>query len=452
MTHGLLTDLYELTMAAGYFEAGKSREGATFELFVRRLPPNRNFVIAAGLSQAVEYLLSLRFTRDEVEYLRGLPQFARVSPEFFQALRSFRFSGDVFAVREGTPVFAGEPLLTVRAPLLEAQIPETYLLSTIGFQSMVAAKAARVVEAAGGRDVVEFGTRRAHSPEAGILAGRAAYIGGCIGTSNTETGRRYGLPVFGTAAHSWVMSFPTEVEAYRQLQKLLGPATVYLIDSYDTLEGARIAASLGRPLWGVRLDSGDLKALAPAVRRILDEAGLPDAKIMATGDLNEHRILELTAAGVPIDAYGVGTDLATSADAPSLGVVYKMVEMQVDGEKRYTAKLSEDKTTLPGAKQVFRFHDRDQIARQSECPGCPPGSSAPGMAEALLRPVVLHGNLLEPLPSPASAREHAREALRKLPGPCRSLFAKDNCYRVEHSAELLSLAERVRRDLRGVVR
>ncbi|MGH9667327.1 MAG: nicotinate phosphoribosyltransferase, partial [Bryobacteraceae bacterium] len=339
MTHGLLTDLYQLTMAAGYFEAGKSGERATFELFVRRLPYNRNFVIAAGLAQAVEYLLSLRFTREEVEYLRGLPQFVRVAPEFFRALLDFRFTGDVFAVREGTPLFAGEPFLTVCAPLLEAQIPETYLLSTIGFQSMIATKAARVVEAAGGRDVVEFGTRRAHSPQAGVLAGRAAYIGGCIGTSNTETGLRYGIPVFGTAAHSWVMSFSSEVEAHRKLQSLLGPATVYLIDSYDTLEGARIAASLGRPLWGVRLDSGDLKSLAGAVRRILDEAGLQDARIMATGDLNEHRILELVAGGVPIDAYGVGTNLSTSADAPSLGVVYKMVVMETGGEKRYTAKL-----------------------------------------------------------------------------------------------------------------
>jgi nicotinate phosphoribosyltransferase len=245
------------------------------------------------------------------------------------------------------------------------------------------------------------------------------------------------------------MSFPSEIESYRQLQNLLGPATVYLIDSYDTLEGARIAASLGRPLWGVRLDSGDMKALAPAVRGILDEAGLRDAKIMATGDLNEHRILELGAAGVPIDAYGVGTDLATSADAPSLSVVYKMVEMETNGEKRYTAKLSEDKTTLPGAKQVFRFQDHDQIGRQSECPGCPQGSTAEFEAEALLRPVMLHGNLLDPLPSADKAREHARESLLKLPSPCRSLFAQDACYRIEHSAELLALAGRVRRDLRS---
>src|SRR5215471_2391463 len=210
-------------------------------------------------------------------------------------LAAMRFTGDLFAMPEGTPIFAGEPFLTLRAPLIEAQIPETFLLATIGFQSMIATKAARVVKAAMGRGVVEFGTRRAHSPAAGVLAGRAAYVGGCAGTSNTETGLRFGVPVFGTAAHSWVMSFTSERESFEQLQRLLGDSTVYLIDSYDTLEGARRVAELGRPLWGVRLDSGNLIELAPAVRRILDEAGLGDAKIMATGDLNEYKIHELVA-------------------------------------------------------------------------------------------------------------------------------------------------------------
>src|SRR5271168_3249986 len=318
---GLLTDLYQLTMAAGYFEAGKTAESATFELFFRRLPRYRNYVVAAGLAQAVDYLLNLKFSDEEIDYLRGLPQFGRVSSGFFDALRQLRFTGDMFAMAEGSPIFANEPFLTIRAPLMEAQIAETYLLATIGFQSLIATKASRIVEVAGGRAVVEFGTRRAHSPEAGVLAGRASYIGGCAGTSNTETGMRYGVPVFGTAAHSWVMSFATERESFEQLQRLLGESTVYLIDSYDTLEGARRAAGLGRPLWGVRLDSGNLVTLAPAVRKILDDAGLPDAKIMATGDLNEYKIQELMAARAPIDMFGVGTELSTSADAPSLGVI-----------------------------------------------------------------------------------------------------------------------------------
>jgi nicotinate phosphoribosyltransferase len=437
--HGLLTDLYQLTMAAGYFQAGKTNEIATFELFVRRFPNNRNYLIAAGLEQVVEYLLGLRFTDQEIDYLRGLPQFKYAAPDFFDYLRSFRFTGDLFAVPEGTPIFPGEPFLTVRAPMIEAQIPETFLLATLGFQSLIATKAARTVEAAGGRAVVEFGTRRAHSPEAGVLAGRAAFIGGCIGTSNTETGYRFGVPVFGTAAHSWVLSFTEEKTAYRQLQKLLGEATVYLIDTYDTLEGARIAASLGLPMWGVRLDSGNLKELAPAVRKVLDEAGLRDAKIMATGDLNEYKILELS--GVPIDTFGVGTELATSTDAPNLGAVYKLVEMQVGGTRRYTAKYSPEKNTMPGSKQVFRYEDRDVIGCSGECPARQPGRSDP---EALLKPVILNGRLVEPLPSLREVQKRRARALTRFPSAVLSLFTREDAWPVSYSADLLELATHVR--------
>jgi nicotinate phosphoribosyltransferase len=439
--NGLLTDFYQLTMAAGYFEAGKTRERATFELFLRRLPHNRNFVIAAGLEQVVEYLLKLEFTASEIKYLRELPQFQQTHPEFFDMLAELRFTGDVFAVPEGTPMFAGEPFLTLRAPLIEAQLVETYLLSMIGFQSMIATKAARVVKAALGRQVVEFGTRRAHSPEAGVLAGRAAYIGGCAGTSNAETGLRYGVPVFGTAAHSWVMAFPTELEAFQQLQKLLGENTVYLIDSYDTLEGARRATSLGRPLWGVRLDSGNLIELVPAVRAILDQAGLTDAKIMATGDLNEYKIHELLAARLPIDVLGVGTELSTSADKPSLGVVYKMVEMEGKEGKRFTVKLSEDKATIAGAKQIFRFSDHDVLARSSECIACGCDAEVP---EALLRPVMIGGRLLEPLPSAYEARRHAAESLAVLPAPCHSLFQAQS-WEVKLSEQLEELNRTVQK-------
>jgi nicotinate phosphoribosyltransferase len=439
----LVTDLYQLTMAAGYFQSGKVHERATFEMFARHLPPNRNFVLAAGLPQAVEYLLNFRFSNDEIAYLRGLPQFARVSPAFFDLLAGLRFTGDLFAVPEGTPIFPNEPFLTVRAPVIEAQIPETYLLATVGFQSLIATKAARAVKAAGGRGVVEFGTRRAHSPEAGTLAGRAAYIGGCIGTSNTETGFRYGVPVFGTAAHSWVMSFPNERTSFEQLQKLLGEGTIYLIDTYDTLEGARRAASLGPPMWGVRLDSGNLVELAPAVRSILDEAGLRNAKIFATGDLDEHKIHELIAAQVPIDVFGVGTALATSSDAPSLGVVYKMVEIESDGH-RYTTKLSQHKHTLPGAKQIFRFADHDVLARATECIACDSGT-----VEALQHPVILGGKLVEPLPTAAEARQNAQERLARLPAQCHSLFAAKEPWRVELSPELRNLDAKVLKEVTG---
>ncbi|HZS93459.1 MAG TPA: nicotinate phosphoribosyltransferase, partial [Chloroflexota bacterium] len=283
-------------MAAGYYEAGKAGEIAVFELSYRRLPRNRNYILHAGLPRVVDYLLNLRFSDEEVSYLQGLPQFRHASPGFWTYLRGFRFTGDLFAMPEGTPVFPGEPVLAIRAPLIEAQIPETYLLAAVAFESMIASKAARIVEAAQGRPVIEFGTRRAHTAEAGVFGARAAYLAGCAATSNTLAGFRYGIPVAGTSAHSWVMSFPCEMKAFRTLQRVLGEHTVQLLDTYDSLEGARHAARLGPPLWGVRLDSGDFDALSRQVRAILDRAGLGEAKIMASGDLDEWRIRDLVAA------------------------------------------------------------------------------------------------------------------------------------------------------------
>lgn len=429
----LHTDLYQLTMAAGYFESGKASESAVFELFVRRLPANRDYLIAAGLQQAVEYLLSLRFTEEQVEYLRSLSQFQRASPGFWDYLETFRFTGDLFAMPEGTPYFAGEPVAIVRGPLIEAQIPETYLLSTIGFQSMIAAKAARVVDAAQGRSVVEFGSRRAHGPEAGVLAGRAAYIAGCAGTSDVEAGFQFDIPVFGTSAHSWVLSFPREIDAFRCLQELLGSGSVYLIDSYDTVEGAKRAASLGRPLWGVRLDSGDLGVLSRQVRTILDEAGLQDAKVMATSDLNEGRISELIEGGAPIDAFGVGTELATSADAPFVSAVYKMAEITTGTERRLVAKYSSDKQTFPGAKQVFRYGDGDVIGLSDECQ---PARSGNKRAQALLRPVILGGTLVEELPSTSEIRDYCKRAVQQI----------SHGHTVEYSRQMLAVSEQLRND------
>ncbi len=424
----LNTDLYELTMAAGYFLAGKAQEVATFELSVRRLPATRNFLLAAGLAQAIEYLQGLRFELDEVDYLRSLVQFQNAPPEFFTYLRDLRFTGDLFAIPEGTPVFANEPLAIVRAPVIEAQMVETYLISTFSFQTAIASKAARCVFAANGRPVIEFGSRRAHGPQAGVLAARAAYIGGCSGTSNTESGKRFGIPVSGTAAHSWTMSFDHEHEAFAALQKLLGENTVLLLDTYDTIEGARLATQIGAPLWGVRLDSGDLVALSKQVRKILDAAGLTSAKIFATNDLDEHRVAEILASGAPIDAFGIGTKLATSEDAPSLSAVYKMVEIKRDGRTHYTAKFNDEKNTRPGAKQVYRLADHDLIALQTECN--PAYGNSP-----LLRPVLLGGELLEPLPTASEARERASRQVSALPPALRDL-KKQVPYRVEISAAL----------------
>jgi len=419
LVNGLLTDLYELTMAAGYFETGRSAESATFELSIRRLPRNRDYVLLAGLEQALDYLLNLRFTAAEIDYLRALPQFALVSGAFFEQLRDFRFTGDVMAAPEGTVLFAGEPVMTVRAPLMEAQIPETYLLSTLTFQTLIATKAARMVHQAAGRGIVEFGTRRAHTPQAGVLGARAAYIGGCIGTSNAEAGFRFGIPAVGTSAHSWVMSYANEQEAFRKLQQVLGAHTVQLVDTYDSIEGLKQVAALGPPLWGIRLDSGDLIALSKQARTILDDAGLQSAKIMASGDLDELTIAELIAAGAPIDAFGVGTELATSGDAPSMGTIYKLVEV----EGRYTAKHSENKASLPGPKQLFRFSDRDVVGLAKE--PTPPG------ATAILQPVILKGALVAPPPALETIRRNAAESLRTVgPRP------------VEHSLALKELMAR----------
>jgi nicotinate phosphoribosyltransferase len=408
--NGLLTDLYELTMAAGYFAAGKQHDIGTFEFAIRHLPRNREFVLTAGLHRAIEYLLNLSFTAEEIAYLRGLESFANAPAGFWDYLAEFRFTGDVFAVPEGTLLYAGQPVMNVRAPLIEAQIPETYLLSAITFETLIATKAARVTHAAQGRDVIEFGTRRAHTPEAGVLGARAAFIGGCAGTSNALAGFRFGIPVMGTAAHSWVLSFETETEAFSQLQQLLGSNTVQLIDTYDTLEGARTATRMGSPLWGVRLDSGDVAGLSREVRRILDAAGMREAKIMASGDLDETKIAALLAAGAPIDAFGVGSELATSADAPTMGAIYKLVEIQQGDHIRHTAKNSPEKQTLPGGKQLFRFPDYDLLGLHHECAGG---------AEAMLKPVVIGGRLTEPLPALAAIRERARAALAEWPSGAR---------------------------------
>lgn len=435
----LNTDLYELTMAAGYFLAGKTNDRATFELSVRRLPATRNFLLAAGMAQVVDYLTGLRFTQDEIEYLRSLAQFVRTPPEFFSYLRDLRFTGDVFAVPEGTPIFAGEPLVIVRAPLIQAQLIETYLLSTVAFQTSIASKAVRCVLAAKGRSIVEFGSRRAHSPEAGPLAGRAAFLAGCAGTSNTEAGLRYGVPVFGTAAHSWVMSFGDEETSFRQLQKLLGDDTVYLVDTYDSLEGTKLAIKLGPPMWGVRLDSGDLAAHAHGIRRLLDAHGFGAAKIMATSDLNEHRIAGLLAAGAPINSFGVGTDLATSADAPSLSAVYKLVELESGESHAYTAKYSEEKATLPGAKQIYRYADHDVITLYNEC------NSEYG-GEPLLRPLLINGELVEAYPALSKLRARTEQAVARLPAELRELSPTPP-RRIAISERLLELTESTRRSL-----
>ena len=445
---GLLADLYELTMAAGYLETHFEAR-ATFELFVRSLPPRRNFLVAAGLEQALEFLEAVRFSSEDITYLRRHPAFGRIGTNFFDYLAAFRFSGDVWAVPEGTICFPGEPLLRITAPIAEAQIMETALLATISFQTMIASKAARVAKAAAGRPIVEFGTRRAHGLESGVLAARAAYIGGCLGTSNVRAGELFGIPTYGTQAHSWIMAHDREEEAFAQFMDIFPHHSVLLLDTYDVRAALEKVIAIGRKPRGVRLDSGDLAADSMWVRQKLDEAGWGDVEIFMSGDLDEERISSLLDAGARVDTFGVGTSLSTSSDAPSLSVLYKLVEVERGGEVREAAKFSEAKVTYPGRKQVFRKSDShgeytdDVIALEEE--------HMPG--EPLLVPVMRGGKRLGAIAPLAEMQKRCQSQIERLPAAVRGLAVSELAYPVRHSGRLETLLQEVReRIARSVAR
>lgn len=419
----LCTDLYELTMAAAYFELGMTGRAA-FELTVRSLPAGRAYLVCAGLEQVVSYLCDLRFTAEQVDYLRGQDAFSKIGDEFFDYLRGFAFSGSVDAIPEGRLAFEDEPLLRVEGPIVEAQLVETFLLSMVNYQSLIATKAARVVGAAGldgqRRLVVDFGTRRAHGPDAAVLAARAAFIGGCQGTSNVEAGHRLGIPVSGTEAHSFIMAFDSEEEAFQAYYACYGDQAILLIDTYDTVAGAQKAARIAPRMRGVRIDSGDLEELSRRVRRVLDKAGLEDAIVVASGDLDEYRVVELVRAGAPIDGFGVGTRLVVSEDAPYLGGVYKLVAVERDGEWNARLKLSEGKELYPGRKCAFRFGKPDggpfthDLLTAADEP-CPDG------AEPLMETVIQEGRPACDLPPLVRIQERAAEELSRLPERHRAL-------------------------------
>lgn len=441
----LQTDLYELTMAAGYYHAGMTELRASCEVFVRHLPRGRDWILAAGLPGVLEELSHLRFDEDDVRWLRELPALREgMTPGFEDYLRGFRFTGDVHAVPEGTPIFGYEPMLRVEAPVIEAQVVETFLLSALDHATRVATKAARIVEAARPAKVVEFGARRIH-PDAAVDAARSAYLAGCAGTSDLAAGKRFGIPVFGTAAHMWTMSHRTELEAFEHYVHAFPTTATLLIDTYDTLEGARRAAKAGgSELRGVRLDSGDMLQLSRGVRRILDEAGLEHTRIVASGDLNEYRIRKLLQEGAPIDTFGVGTELVIGPDAPALGLLYKLVSIGEGAQERGICKFSEGKETLPGRKQVYRFRDsqgrmtRDLLALEGEPP--------PEGAEALLQPVMRKGRILH-CPALHEARAHARAQVASLPPELRHFETPPpKAYPVQRSRLLQALFERLRRE------
>jgi nicotinate phosphoribosyltransferase len=438
----LVTDLYELTMAAAYQADGIDHD-ATFELFVRSLPVERRFLLAAGLDDALTGLEAWRFDPGDITYLDGLGLFP---PGFVDRLAGLRFTGDVWAVPEGEAVFAGEPIVRVTGPLVEAQLVETWLLNRVASQTMLASKAARVAVACGDRTFVDFSARRDHGVDAAMAAARGAWICGATGTSLLAAGRRFGIPLSGTMAHSFVMSYDDERDAFRAYARTFPQSTVLLVDTYDTVEGARHAAEVAHELateditiGAVRLDSGDLGALAVQVRAVLDGAGLADVRILASGDLDEHKIAALLAAGAPIDAFGVGTQLGTSADAPTLGAVYKLVE-DADGPKM---KLASGKVTLPGRKQVWRLADRDVVSLHDE--------DVPG-GRPLLRQVMAGGRRLDPEPLDR-VRDRACATIAALPArlrsldPCPAASSAAPVWPVEVAPRLQRLADDVHREL-----
>ncbi len=412
---GPVTDLYELTMMVGYLASGMSGKSATFELFVRKMPTNRAYLVFAGLEQAIGDLLRLAFSTEQIEAMRRWPMFRGIDPAILDELGRMRFEGDVWAVPEGTVVFPGETLLRVEAPLPQAQWVETYLVASLAYPTLVASKAARVVSVAGGRPLQEFGARRGHGPHTGFLAARAAYIAGFAGTSHAEAARLLGIPATGTMAHSWVQSFPDEGSAFAAFARVFGASSTLLVDTYDTLEGVRRAAAIEPPIPAIRIDSGDLVELSRQARAILDQHGRAGTKIMASGDLDEQKVARIVESGAPVDGFGIGTELITSRDAPAMSMVYKLVEL--DGQGRY--KLSPSKKTYPMAKQVYRRRDArgrfagDHVTRADE--------SAEG--EPMLVPVVRGGRLAGPLPGLEEIRARCREQLESLPDRLRGLDA-----------------------------
>ena len=435
----LLTDLYQLTMLQGYVQCNM-HETAVFEFFVRRMPGERNFFLAAGLEQSLDYLENLAFSSEELQWLAQCGFFHR---EFVDYLREFRFTGDVHAMPEGTVFFPDEPILRVTAPMPEAQFVESRLINLLHFQSLIATKAARSVLAAPGKLLVDFGMRRAHGAEAALLAARASYLAGFTGSATVEAGMRFGIPVYGTMAHSYVEAHENEAAAFERFADANPDNVVLLLDTYDTEAAAAKVVELaprlierGITVRGVRLDSGDLAEHARRVRRILDEGGLKETTIFASGGLDEHRLAEFTSQGAPIDGYGVGTKMDASADAAYFDCAYKLQEYAGLARR----KRSEGKSTWPGRKQIYRAYDDkglmagDLLTLEDDAPA----------GEPLIRQVMKAGRRLEPATPLGQVREDAREQLNRLPEELRQLDSASP-YPVRVSDALRQLAEEVDR-------
>jgi nicotinate phosphoribosyltransferase len=448
----LLTDLYQLNMIQAYLDHGATQT-AVFEFFARTLPPRRGFLLAAGLQQALDFLENLRFSADDIAWLKSTGRFR---DNLLDYLRDFRFAGDIHAMPEGTAFFAGEPILRVTAPLPQAQFVESRLINILHFQSLIAAKAARAVLAAPGKVLVDFGLRRAHGAEAGLLAARASYIAGFAGTATVLAGELFGIPLYGTMAHSFIETFDDEMAAFETFARARPDNLVLLLDTYDTEAAARKVVALaprlkaaGIAIRAVRLDSGDLIALAKSVRRILDDGGLPEVTIFASGGLDEDSLLDFARARAPIDGIGLGTSLTTSSDVPAVDCVYKLQEYAGVARR----KRSQNKATWPGRKQVWRRYGADgrmagDILALETLPSPASGGGWGGGGDPLLEPVMRNGRRLRPAPPLADIRARVTRELERLPEPLRRLQA-DTTYPVEIADELKALAAAVDRRMQS---
>lgn len=459
------TDLYQLTMMYGYYKSGKMDEEVAFDLFFRKNPFKNGYTIAAGLETLIDYIKNLSFTHEDIDYLRSTGLFP--DEDFFKELRNFRFTGDIYAAEEGTVVFPSEPIVIVKARLFEAQLIETALLSLIGYQTLIATKANRIVQAANGKSVMEFGARRAQGPESAILGSRAAIIGGCSSTSNVKAGEDFGIMISGTHAHSWVMSFDSELEAFRKYSESFPDNLILLVDTYDVLKSGipnaikvfkEVKERLGREpkKFGVRLDSGDLTFLSQEARKMLDKAGFENAIIVASNDLDEYTIRELESQGAKIDAYGVGTKLITAFDQPALGCVYKLAAEKINGEWIPRIKRSEnvEKVTNPGLKKVIRYFDNKTneavvdiiMLEDEEIPDQPFEVFDPvhtwkrkivdnSNCIELLKPIFVKGQLVYELPSMDEIIKNVEKNLSSLSN-FHKRFSNPHIYHVDLSEKL----------------
>lgn len=445
---GLLLDLYELTMAAGYFER-KAQARATFDLFVRRLPENRSFLVAAGLENALKFLEKFSFTNQDIDFLKQKGIF---KDDFLHYLAALRFAGDVYALPEGTIFFPNEPVLRVTAPILEAQLVESYLLNVINLATTICSKAARVIMAAKGKGVYDFSLRRAQGPDAALAAARSSYIAGCAGTSNVLAGALYNIPLAGTMAHSFIMSFRDELESFRNYAWTFPDSTTLLVDTYDYKKGIQNAIQAageleaeGHKLRAIRLDSGNLAAISKLARSLLDAHGLRYVKILASGNLDEYKIERLLRARAMIDSFGVGTNMGVSSDAPYLDVIYKLSQIDdLEGNGYPVMKLSQSKVTYPGRKQVFRIADRRR-AYLKDIIGLE-GEKVAG--KPLLEKVMENGKIVKSFPTVKNLRSFTRDNLKALPARYKKLQGRA-VYPVMLSQGLKELVSKIKQQIKS---